>query len=254
METSQSSEIFSLILDLGALMLKCGAEVYRVEDTVSRLIIAYGGRAPQVFAVPTHLVATAAFENGEISASRRVLSPGTNLEVVDKVNTLARFACKKRPDAETFQAILAEAANFKGYTPAQSVLIYAGVSGSFTVLFGGSWADMLCSAVIGALLYFLFSFSRRVSRNAIFSNIICAAVSALLAMGTVKLGLADSADMVIIGNVMLLIPGVELVNSMRDFIVGDTQAGIMHFTEAMFLAVGIALGAAAVLTFLGGAL
>lgn len=254
MDASQSREIFSLILDLGALMLKSGAEVYRVEDTVSRLIAAYGGKTSQVFAVPTHLVATAEFEDGEVSASRRVLSPGMNLEVVDKVNTLARYACKHKPGASTFRTVLNEAAAFKAYTPLQSVFIYAGVSGSFAALFGGSWTDMLSSAVIGAFLYFIISLARRVSRNAIFSNVICAAVSALLALVAVKYRLADSADMVIIGNVMLLIPGVELVNSMRDFIAGDIQAGIMHFTEAMFLAVGIALGAAAVLTYLGGAL
>lgn len=253
MEANQSREIFSLILDLGALMLKCGAEVYRVEDTVSRLIAAYGGKTAHIFAVPTHLVATAAFENGDISASRRVLAPGMNLEVVDKLNTIARFACENRPDADAFRESLKQAAVFRGYSPVQSALIYAGVSGSFAVLFGGSWTDMLSSAVIGAFLFFFFGLVRRVSRNAIFSNVASAAVSALLALGAVRFGLADNADMVIIGNVMLLIPGVELVNSMRDFIVGDIQAGIMHFTEAMFLAVGIALGAAAVLTLLGGA-
>ena len=35
-------------------------------------------------------------------------------------------------------------------------------------------------------------------------------------------------------------------------IISDIQAGLMHVAEALFLAIGIAVGAAGVLTILGG--
>ena len=91
-----------------------------------------------------------------------------------------------------------------------------------------------------------------VGGNIVFQDIFCAGVSALLAVTFTRLGFGHDADKIIIGNVMLLIPGVELVNGMRDFITGDIQAGTMHIAEALFLAIAIAVGAAGVLTLMGG--
>ena len=58
----------------------------------------------------------------------------------------------------------------------------------------------------------------------------------------VRAGLADSVEMVSIGNVMLLIPGIMLTNSLRDMFGGDTITGGIRFIEATLVAVMIALG------------
>lgn len=254
MTKRETQGIFSAILDLGAVLLRSGAEVYRVEDTLTRLLKAYGGENSQVFAIPTHIVVTARFDGEELSASRRVPNPGMNLEVVDRVNALARLACREKPSVEAFHQRLREAETFTGYNIWQKLGIYAVVSASFAVLFGGAFIDGAVSAVIGVLLYFVMAFSKTISRNTIFSNGICAAFSALLAVWAVRMGFGLDADKIIIGNIMLLIPGVELVNGMRDFVASDIQAGLMHITEALFLAAGIAVGAAGMLTILGGVL
>lgn len=146
-----------------------------------------------------------------------------------------------------------EAMSMKKYNHFWKSVTFALVSSSFALFFGGSFMDAVSSAVIGVVLYGAMNAIRAVGGNVIFVNIICAAISALLALTSVKLGIAQDADKIIIGNVMLLIPGVELVNGMRDFIAGDVQAGIMHITEALFLAICIAIGAAGVLTLIGGA-
>ena len=66
-----------------------------------------------------------------------------------------------------------------------------------------------------------------------------------------RLGLGRDADKIIIGVVMLLVPGVELLNGFRDFISGDIQAAVMHISEALFLGIVLALGAAGMLTVAG---
>ena len=249
---AETREVFAVILDLGATLLRSGAEVYRVEDTLTRLIQAYGGTESNVFAIPTHIVVTAKFNGTELSSARRVPAPGMNLEVVDRVNALARHACKEKPGAKEFRERLKEAEAFKGYNAIQRILIFALIGGSFTLLFGGSFEDAAVSSIIGIILFFVMAFSRGVSRNTLFTNAFCAAIAAFLAVIAVRNGMGHDADKIIIGNIMLLIPGVELVNGMRDFIASDIQAGIMHITEALFLAIGIAVGAAGMLTLLGG--
>ena len=49
---------------------------------------------------------------------------------------------------------------------------------------------------------------------------------------------------------MNLVPGVALVTSMRDIIAGDLIAGKNSLTEAILIAVGMALGAGIVLASL----
>jgi uncharacterized membrane protein YjjP (DUF1212 family) len=48
--------------------------------------------------------------------------------------------------------------------------------------------------------------------------------------------------MIIVGNVMLLIPGMLLTNSIRDIFSGDTLSALMNFCNAFLLASLIAFG------------
>ncbi len=46
---------------------------------------------------------------------------------------------------------------------------------------------------------------------------------------------------------MLVIPGMQLTNSLRDMINGDTVSGVLNLSEAILKAVSVALGFAIVL-------
>ena len=64
----------------------------------------------------------------------------------------------------------------------------------------------------------------------------------LTTMALVKLGAVERADEIIIGNIMLLIPGISFTTSLRDIFTGDTIAGILGFLEAVLGALAIAAG------------
>ena len=252
MNELEAQKIVSQILDLGQIMLKSGGEVYRVEDTIARLAKAYGATESHVFCIPSNIIATFTFDGNEITHSRRVLTVETNLELLDRANDLARKICKTTPEASEFENLIKTKCVVKKYNHFEKILIYAIISFSFAVLFGGSWMDACASAVTGVILYFASLAAKKIGGNIVFLDIFCAALSALFAVTFTRLGFGHDADKIIIGNVMLLIPGVELVNGMRDFITGDIQAGTMHIAEALFLAIAIAVGAAGVLTLMGG--
>lgn len=225
MEAREAEAIFQTILDVGVTMLKSGGEVYRVEDTICRLIRAYGGENPHVFAIPSHIVATAEMGGREMTSSRRLMAPCINLEMLDRVNDLARHVCRETPDAKTMRARLEAVEAAPTYTLWQKMFIYALVAFSFTLFFGGNLADAIASALIGVVMLFCARLSHTLRGNTLFNDILSAAVAAALAVTSVRLGLAADADKIIIGNVMLLIPGVELVNGMRDFIARRHSGG-----------------------------
>ena len=68
----------------------------------------------------------------------------------------------------------------------------------------------------------------------------------------VGFGLGQIPDKIIIGNIMLLIPGIALTTSLRDMINGDTISGLLGLSEAVLKALAIAIGFAAVLMRMGG--
>ena len=90
--------------------------------------------------------------------------------------------------------------------------------------------------------------------KAIFSNILCSLISGMACILVCYLGIGQHVEMIMIGNIMLLIPGVLMTNSFRDFISGDMISGLLHFSEAMITAVCVAAGFILSKIHLGGML
>lgn len=71
-------------------------------------------------------------------------------------------------------------------------------------------------------------------------------------MNFAKFGLCDNSDKVMIGTIMLLIPGIAFTNGLRDLIGGETISGSLRLLEAVIQASAIAIGfALAVIPHLG---
>ena len=122
------------------------------------------------------------------------------------------------------------------------LVTYALISSSFSLFFGGSVLDAAASGVIGILLKYLERMIRGVDAGPLLPAMLCSCLGGLLAGLAVRFGLGDSVDMISIGNIMLLIPGVALTNSLRDMFSGNTISGLMRFIEAILLALTIACG------------
>ena len=54
----------------------------------------------------------------------------------------------------------------------------------------------------------------------------------ILANFAVRIGLGHRADLISIGNIMLLIPGIAFTNSLRDLFSGDTITGLIRWYES----------------------
>ena len=59
-----------------------------------------------------------------------------------------------------------------------------------------------------------------------------------------RLGLAQNSDKIIIGTLMILVPGLALTNCIRDILAGDLMSGVAKIAEVFLIGVFIALGAA----------
>ena len=88
-------EILSISLDVGERMLKCGAEVSRVEKTITIIFESYGVKYREVFAMNSLIVATLRDENDSVTESRRIAYHENDLGQLERLNDLSRSICKK---------------------------------------------------------------------------------------------------------------------------------------------------------------
>ena len=233
----------TLALDIGERMLRCGAEIGRVEDTQRRICAAFGAVRVDVFTITSGIVVTVMVPGaGAVTQTRRVRSTRSDFCRLDRLNALSRRICDSRISDADIRAALEDIDAAPVYPLAAQLGFYALISAAFSLFFGGSWQDAAAAAVIGVLLRLLQGDFRRLYANPFLESVLCSFAGGLAAAAAVRLGLARHADLIAIGNIMLLIPGIALTNAIRDMFAGDLISGLLRFAEALLLAVTVALG------------
>ncbi len=247
--------LISCILDAGELLLSNGAEVLRVEDTLSRICKAYGFTRVDVFSITSSIVLTVHNAEGRIlTQTRRITSRDTNLQTVSHVNELSRQLCKAPVSVPEFQRRLSWIRSAKTYPITIQCFCYAMISAVFSVFFGGSAMDGLAAALSGVLMFFSLRFMQKLRINSILQSMLVSAITALAVVLLVHIGIGNTPEKITIGNIMLLIPGISFTTALRDIINGDTISGLVGISEAVIKAVAIAIGFATVLVQIGGIL
>ncbi len=236
-------QLLAVSADLGYLLLQNGAEIYRVEETIDRILTAYGVSEKEIFAIPSFIVVTITTPEGHcITKTKRLRALHMDLVRVDELNRLSRNVCCECPDFNYIQAQLCQISGRPAFSLPVLLIAYALTSFFFTLFFGGSILDGLCSVFCGLIIKLTGVFLTKFNTNAFFVNVASSAFSAAAALFGVGIGLGTNVDKIIIGALMNLVPGVELTNFMRDIIGGDLIAGMIKLTEALLIGAAIALG------------
>jgi uncharacterized membrane protein YjjP (DUF1212 family) len=182
------NDLLRYALDIGEQMLISGAEVSRVEDTISRICKAYQVKRVDVFSITSNIIVTIQTEDETLTQTRRIHKSSTNLVKLDRLNSLSRYICTNTPELTYIGEQLSLLRDNK-YGPRIQYLIFAMISGSFTVFFGGSLRDGAVSALIGMLSKSLIQYLQRAEKNAIFNNFLCSFLIGCLTVLSVRMGI-----------------------------------------------------------------
>ncbi len=248
-------EMLNAVCDIAEEMLKSGAEVHRVEDTLLRMCRAVGAERADVFIITSSIVVTVYPSDGSYyTQTRRINSIGTDMERLHRLNSLARKICGGGYELAEIQREYADITSQKGYPLWLEFLVYGFIGGAFAVFFGGSPLEGIIAFAVGLLLRLVTCFADRASLGKIFCRFACSFAATAAAYIFCRLGAIPTPDFVIIGNIMVLIPGIGLTNALRDLFVGDSIAGLLRFIEAVLIALAIAAGNFLFITLFGGVL
>lgn len=242
--------LMELVSRIGCGIAMGGAETYRVEESVNRILNAYGVDS-RVYSVPNSLIITIVIPGQPpMTQLCRMERKGNDLDAVEQYSNLGRRICAQKPDLETAMQWLQETEQKRKHYKLPVVLLgYILVAWGFCIFFGGSVLDSVCAAVCGLLLGIAECFMGKLKTNVFFQKIAAAFLIAVLAYGISALGWLPNVDASVIGTLMLLVPGLLFTNAMRDMIYGDTNSGVNRVVEALLIAVAVALGTGAAWTF-----
>lgn len=244
-EQSEYHQLLEVAVQAGRLMLSNGAETYRVEDTMNRILATGRMKTADTFVMATGVIATISDPAIQtLTMVRRVRSRSTNLNRVTKVNEVSREYCCGRISLQEAGRRLDEIEREVLYSSGMFVLGVVGTTAFFAPIFGGNIWDLLVSALIGAVLSGVLWLCRRKKIHAFLENLLSSAVVALAAVLLLEvLPWNLHQDVIIISCIMPMVPGVAITNAIRDTFHGDYTSGMARILEAVMTAVAIAVGA-----------
>ncbi len=237
------NKLLDFAVDIGYELSMCGAETYRVEESIVRLLAAYNEEA-EVYAIPNSITVSITSPEGKpLTRMRRVGFHGNNLDGVEIFSNLCRRICAEKPDADTAYAMFQEAKDsMKTYTGPLILLGYFLGAAGFSVFFGGSLLDGVIGGLAGFVAGLAQIFADKYKANKFFGTILSSFLLAMIPYIANIMGICPHADAATAGAVMTLIPGLLFTYALRDIIFGDTNSGVNRIVQVVLIALGIACG------------
>lgn len=248
--------VMECALDMGETMLRCGAEILRVEDTITRICTTYGGGIVDVFTILSLIILSWKTDAGEnYTLTRRINPHSTDLDKLEELNALSRYICENKPPCGEITQRIGEIMAPKERRIRKSKMAgYVLLASAFAIFFGGNLRDGLAAGIVAVLMYLWDYFFSAHGRNRVVYSLFMSIVAGVLCSLSVVIGIGQNVDKVMIGSIMLSIPGINLMNALRDMMCGDIITGILRLAEALMVAVAIAAGFGIAIMMFGGGL
>jgi len=123
--------------------------------------------------------------------------------------------------------------------------------GSFAVLRNGGPLEFAAAFCAGVLTQFLRVRLLRARLQISPVTVICATVASSIALLIARAVGAPQPRIAVIASVLLLVPGVPLVTSLIDLLLGHLVAGVARGVYAVLLLIGIGIGVVVSVTLFG---
>lgn len=247
MESRETLE--NLVFRMGADLLKCGAEIYRVEDTMHRIGAHYGIGDLDSYVISNGIFVSFNRKGGSSSTRvRDVDYVNIDLKKLGSLNELSRQIVRDEVTPE--EALLKLDKIEKSQSdPIWRTVLAAGLGGAaFSFLLGASVFDCITVFLCGVMIQGLGSFVEYKGLNVskVVATIGGSLFATLICVFFAWLGFSDNLDYTVTGAIIPMIPGVAFVNGIRDFVDGNYLSGFIRLADAfvifMCLAIGVGLG------------
>ncbi|CDF58839.1 protein of unknown function DUF1212 [Thermobrachium celere DSM 8682] len=235
-------EIMDIASFAGEILLSSGAEIYRVEDTITRICNCYGVDC-ECFVMPTGFSLTVRNKNGDVLSNvKRIKNRSVDLHRVEMVNTFSRKLLNERASYKEAMEELNRIKNMPYFSYSLQIISSGFVALGFTKLFGGNVFDSLVAFIISMGIFYAKDKIQKYGFFQFLEFFISGLIAGVLSILIGKMVPNVNIDKVIIGSIMTLVPGVAITNGIKDALYGDFISSFSRLIEASFIAIAIGLG------------
>jgi uncharacterized membrane protein YjjP (DUF1212 family) len=236
-------EAAHLSLELGRLLLRSGADTAQVHDAVARFAAGLGYEARLLVTYHTLLLTMITDGDFRTKISRHVPAMNVDLAAVETLNRIEDETAAGRLDAAAaatrLDALEHGSASYPRWLGAATLGLTAA---SLARLFGGDWpvfADVFIAGTLATLI--------RQQLGLWHVNPLAIPFVAALAGGVIgglgmKLYPGTTPELCLIAPGMILVPGVPLINGIRDAISNYMELSLARLAFAVLVVVAIASG------------
>ena len=251
------NKVVDMAAEAGRILLKNGAEIFRVEETITRICNRFHIDKVDVFTL-SHAIFISAEREGEEAYTKvkNVPLSSPHLGIVAEVNELSREIAAGYVTVDKANERLKEIDAIKPVKAGYQILGAAISAGPLGYLLGATMIESIIAFVIGGLIGAWQLVSKKYNISRIITNIVGGIImtsAALLAQQLHLFGMIH-LEGIIAGAIMPLVPGVSFVNAIRDIADGDFLAGTVKMINALMVFVYIALGVGITLNVFQGLL
>ena len=243
MSKQNNAGAVELSFKMGEALLRNGAEIFRVQETMERVARSYGVEEYDVYVLSNAIFASAVENNERIESKLRFIpSATTHLGRIDAINQLSREIAAGSVTVDQARERLHSITAIP-YTRPLFMILSCGIgSACFSYLFGGSLKDTLAALLCGFILQIFLNLLDKHNASKFITNLTSSSLVAFCAVVLFSLGLGDDPDKIIIGSIIRLVPGIALTTSIRDFLGGDYLSGTIRMIDAFLIGGCIAIG------------
>lgn len=165
---------------------------------------------------------------------------GNDFTKLEQLNDLSRRFCSHPVSAAELRNEF-EKINANRPKPLWKLLGSVLAACSFALFYGGTIPDAITAGIAAILIWSLQKYLRPVCMNEVTFQFAASFLTGCAICGFTLLCPFLHMDKIMIGDIMLLIPGLMSTNAIRDVLIGDTLSGIIRLIAAL-LAAALALG------------
>lgn len=242
--------VVDIALEAGRILLRNGGEIFRVEETITRICNHFGVEHVDIFTLSHGIFVSAENEKGDAYTKvKHIPLSGAHLGVVAEVNELSRQIAEGKVTISEAEERLKQIDRISPSRKEFQILGAGAAASCYGFLMGANLTESIVAFCIGSIVQMWVLLAKRWHLSKIIVNI----AGGMLIMSVAILARISSTimelrlDGIIIGSIMPLIPGLAFTNAIRDIADSDFLSGTVRMMDALMVFVYIAVGVGIVL-------
>ena len=228
---------------LGSRMIASGANLERVQLAVERISRAYGLTDVSLYLLSTN-ISLSARDNAGYYAIRQRSIPAIKLQMnqLQSLNSLCYSIAKHTPSPKDLRGLLDDASNVDEYSDHIVLLGQICAMSLLCLLFGGWFREVICVVMIITVVHYTLRMIEIARIDKILTNALTMWIATTIVFLLTGFGISDNKPVLIITATMMIIPGIPLVNAMRNILCGNEMNGILQTARATVETFAIGMG------------